>query len=310
MTEVIAVLNAKKGYYEILASVLALAVLNSHPNVNLLMDVFGSRVTDRGLQQDPVIREFVDFRQGEVTCRSSIAARFMLGQVLDPNILVDVLVQVARSLDRYVSLGRQYSEILRNLVQFSHLESVLPNRTITEHSAAVFRYYERVKDLEYCKRNPQFWLQYAIAALVFEEIERSEKYFQSAYSFARERERYDTHKIDNHYARLLLQRAARSESKQAGILFFRRAREIVFRQTQSERLHYPYRVANGLGEFFDVFASQFSVAEREEIKNAALFIKNRIESSPPTLQHHRMVRECLATMNRICLLIESSGNRP
>jgi hypothetical protein len=130
--------------------------------------------------------------------------------------------------------------------------------------------------------------------------------FESAYSLARERNGYDTHKIDNHYARLLLQRAARSETKEAGLLFFRRAREIVFRQVQSERLHYPYRVANGLGELFDAFASRFTPAEREEIKNAALFIKKRIEESSPALQNHRKVRECFATMARICLLIDSA----
>lgn len=306
MTEAVGVLNSRKGYYEILAAILVLVVLNTHPSLNLLMDLFGSRVMDRGLQKDQVVREFVDFQRGEVLCRSAVAARFMLGQVLDPNVLTEVLVALARALNKCLNVNRYYAEILRSLVQFSELESVLPNRSLAERRTAVFRYYERIRELDYCKRNPQFWLQYAISSLVFEDIDRSEKYFESAYSFARQISGYDTHKIDNHYARLLLQRAARSESKDAGIQFFRRAREIVFRQIQSERLHYPYRVARAIGDFFDAFAPSFNAAEREEIKNAALFIVNRIERLPTDLQQHRSVRECLTTMMRLLSLIDPS----
>ena len=45
---------------------------------------------DSGLQQSQVVREFVDFRRGDVLCRSSVAAKFMLGQVLDPNVLTEI----------------------------------------------------------------------------------------------------------------------------------------------------------------------------------------------------------------------------
>jgi hypothetical protein len=292
-------LDRKAGYYDVLVGILALTVLNEHVTVNMLVDIFGNRVLDAAFQRNERISEFVDFRRGEVSHRSSVAAQFILGRVADPSVTTDVLANVARSLDKYVSAHRQYSETLRSLMQFSQLEMVLPSRDLAERRAAMFRYYERVKNLAYCRTNPQFWLQYAIAALVFDDLERSERYFESAYAFAARVERYDTHKIDNHYARLLVRKACSSDSKDVGMKLFREARKILFEQIQRERLHYPYRVATQLGEFYDTFAGVFTKPQLQEVLNAARFIERRIENLQPELRRQRYVSQCLATMKRI-----------
>lgn len=243
-------LEKKSGQYDILIGILVLTLINERVSVNMLADLFGNRILDLAVQRDQLIAEFVDFRRGEVYYRSSVAARFVLSRVADPNLTVDVVAGIASWLDKYVYSNGQYSETLRSLVQFSQVETLLPNRDIQDRRNATFRYYERIKNLTYCRSNPQFWLQYAIASLVFEDFERAEKYFESAYSFAGRIAAYDTHKIDNHYARLLLEKACRCGSKEEAMRHFRSARHIVFEQIQKERLHYPYRVAKKLGDFF------------------------------------------------------------
>ncbi len=225
----------------------------------------------------------------------------------DPNTTVDVLAGVAKSLDKYVASTRQYSETLRSLVQFSQLEMILPNRSINERREACFRFYERVKNLGYCARNPQFWLQYGIAALVFEDFERADRYFDSAYALAPRHGSYDTHKIDNHYARLLLEKACRAASKEIALQLFRKARKIIFEQIQTDRLYYPYRVATKLGDFYDTFAGILSSSEVGEILNAANYITKRIGGLPPSLQQQRYVRECLGSMLRIENLASAKG---
>lgn len=292
-------LDNRQGYYDIIVGILALTVLNERTTTDTLVDLFGSRVLDTNFQRDERIAELVDFRQGIVRHHSSVAAQFILRKVADPTLTVDVIANIARLVDKSLMADRIYAELMRRLVQFSQLETILPSRDLAERRAATFRYYERVKNLSYCNNNPQFWLQYAIAALVFEDFERSEKYFESAYSFASRLSTYDTHKIDNHYARLLLEKAARSDSKDIGMKLFRKARKIVFEQIQKERLHYPYRVANGIGEVFDTFAGVLSEAERQEIVNASQFIARRIEGLSPELQNNRYIIRCLATMKRI-----------
>ena len=300
--DVLNTLDQKGGYYDVLLGILALTVLGQRVTIDMLVDIFGNRVLDVAFQRNERIVEFVDFRRGEVLNRSSVAAQFILGRIADPNVTVDVLVTMARSLDRYGVSYRIYNETIRSLVQFSQLESILPSRTMIEKRDATFRYYERVKNLAYCQTNPQFWLQYAIAALVFEDFERAERYFDSAYSFAKRRGSYNTHKIDNHYARLLLEKACRSDSRDVALKLFRSARKIIFEQIQTERLYYPYRVASRIGEFYDTFAGALARNELEEILNAARYIERRIGGLPPELQRQRYVVECLVTMKRICTL--------
>jgi hypothetical protein len=308
LDEVLRTLDSKGGFYDILLGILALTVLGQRVTIDMLADLFGNRVLDTAFQRNERVAEFVDFRRGYVSNRSSVAAQFVLSRVANPNSTVDVLATMARSLDRLGVSYRLYNETLRSLLQFSQIETILPNRNIGERRDAAFRYYERVKNLRYCKTNPQFWLQYGIAALVFADFERSEKYFQSAYSFAERNHSYDTHKIDNHYARLLLEKASRGGSKDDGMKLFRRARKIIFEQIQTERLHYPYRVATLIGEFYDSFAGILAAPEKEEIVNAARYIEKRILGLPSALQHQRYVVECLTAMKRVRALSTESGH--
>jgi hypothetical protein len=298
-SEVLKTLDTKGGYYDVLLGILALTVLSQRVTLDTLADIFGNRVLDAAFQRNERVAEFIDFRRGEVTNRSSVAAQFVLSRIADPNVTVDVLAAMARALDKFATSYRLYNETLRSLLQFSQIEMILPNRSVSERRDAAFRYYERVKNLTYCQTSPQFWLQYAIAALVFEDFERAERYFNSAYSFAKRQHSYDTHKIDNHYARLLLEKACRSASKDVGLKLFRDARKIIFEQIQTERLYYPYRVATRIGEFYDTFVGVLTDPERDEILNAAKYIERRIAGLPPQLQHQRYVAECLATMARI-----------
>jgi hypothetical protein len=299
-------LDTKSGYYEVLIGILALTILSDRPTTDLLVDVFGSRVLDAAFQRDERVAEFVDLHKGQVLHRSSVASQFVLRKVADPTVTVDVISGVTHVLDTYVSNNKMYTETMKSLVQSSQLEMILPNRDFVERRNATFRYYERVKNLAYCRMNPQFWLQYAIASLVFEDFERSERYFDSAYSLARKLSTHDTHKIDNHYARLLLEKASRSDSTDTGMKLFLKARKIIFEQIQKERLHYPYRVATGIGEFFDTFAGSLTQPESQEILNAALFIGRRIGGLSPELQNNRYVIRCLEAMKRIQSLVPGS----
>jgi len=299
--EILKTLDEKNGYYDVLIGILALTVINNETvTINMLVDIFGTRVLDTEFQRDGCITEFIDFRSGEVLSRSSVAAQFLLRHVADPKITVDVLARMAASLDKKHSLYRAYSGTIRSFVQFSQLETVLPNRSIEQLRDATFSYYEQIKNLDYCRENPQFWLQYAIAATVFRDLERAQSYFDSAYSFADNKPfPYDTSKIDNHYARFLLMKACSTASKAEAMELFRSAREILFDQIQDERLHYPYRVAAGFGEFFDKFAKDFTKAELKEIVEAASFVESRITSLLPEMQRNRYVDACTKVMRRV-----------
>ena len=288
-------LNNKRTYYEVLLSIMILAVVQRWSTIDLLIDIWGSTIMEPQFKQDPTVREFVDIQAGEIKLRSAAAAQFILTHVANVNYTVDALIEMAKAMDR----GAKYSEIhgfiLRNMMRFATVQTLLPD---TQRRPATMRYYEGIKNLFACRRNPQFWLQYAIACLTLGELDRAERYFATAYSFAQAL-RHSTHQIDNHYARFLLVRSVENNDPERCMVAFRKARQIIDNQIKDDRMHYPYRVARSYLDFYETFETSLEPTRLEEIKQAAVFVSRRIESLPDERRQHRSVVECLDAMQRI-----------
>jgi hypothetical protein len=289
-------LRKKQNYYQVLLTILAFSVIGHVPSLSTLVDFCGRHILEPGLKRDPAIREVIDFDKGEVRLRSSVAAEFILKHIADPNTTVEVVVGLARTADKLSAASSQFFELFKNITRFSSLQGLFPEK---DRAKTIYRYYEAIKSLNNARVNPQFWLQYAIACLVFEDYARAEKYFEAAYSYAEQRESYDSYQIDNHYARFLLMRAINNGDVSKCMPAFRNARKIIFGQMENERLHYPYRVAATLGEFYDAFAPSLDMQQRAEIKRAAKFISDRIEKLPRERQNQRSVISCWHSMQRI-----------
>lgn len=289
-------LKTRRNYYEVLITLLVLSVLVEVPSVEMLVDMLGPRVLETGFKRDPAIREVVDFKLDEVKFRSSAAGEFILKRIADPNATVEVLISLARSAHKLKDVSVYYHQMLTALARFGNLQHLLPE---TGRAKAIFHYYETIKVFNFYQTDPLFWLQYAIAGLVFEEFDRAEKYFDAAYSFAQRRGAYDSYQIDNHYARFLLVRAMHSSDASRCMIDFRRARTLILTQMQRERLHYSYRVATTLWPFYGLFSRSLSEKEKNEIKDAARTIADRIDKLPDALQRNRSVNECSIAMQKI-----------
>jgi hypothetical protein len=254
-----------------------------------LIDLCGQRVLEFGFRRDPIIRELVDFSSDQVRLRSAVAGEFILKSIVDPNITVQTLVSLATSAASAARVSRYYYSILKSLARYSNLQNLLPEH---DRGRATMRYYESIKGFTQYKTNPLFWLQYATAALVIEEFDRAEKYFDTAYSFGKDWEHFDSYQIDNQYARFLLLRAIRTVDPSTCMTAFRKARSLIYTQMEKERLHYPYRVAAIIGEFYDTFAPLLKPQHKDEIKRAAKYICERIEKLPQERQTQRYVVDC------------------
>ena len=288
-------LNRKRVYYEVLLSIMILAVVQRIATIDLMIDMWGSTIMETQFKKDEAVREFVDFQAGEVKLRSATAAQFILKHVADVNLTIDTLVLMAKATDQAGKYSEMHRVLLRNLMRFSTVQNLLPE---AQRRPATIRYYEGIKNLYGCKQNPQFWLQYAIACLTLGELDRAERYFATAYSFASARN-FSTFQIDNHYARFLLLRAVEMGNSETCMASFRKARRIVDNQIKDDRMHYPYRVARSYLDFYEAFEAKLNRTQREEINQAAVFVSRRIESLPDDRQRHMSVIECLDAMRKI-----------
>jgi len=118
-------------------------------------------------------------------------------------------------------------------------------------------------------------------------------------------DRYDSFRIDNHYARFLLERAIDTDFNAADRMDpFREARRLLRPQFADEWRHYPYRVATGYFAFLTRFSTDLSPAEKQEIKGAATEILERIAKLPEDRLAHRSVQECRTAQLKIVRIVD------
>lgn len=285
----------------LMVSVFVLTLLGHRPTLDLLTDLLGTGVLNEELRRnDSGIHEFVDFGRSEISVRSPIAAEYLLRHFWLAPSIVTILVELAKAAERNSRVSRECELVFKNIMRFSSLQLLLPE---TGRNAAVISFFEQLKDLRRCRRNPLFWLQYAIGALVIDDLPRAERYFDTAYSYADDAD-FDTFQIDNHFARLLLVRASEDAPFKESIDYFRKARTIINRQIRDERRHYPYRVATGYQSFFDRFASQFSIEQLRELQEACITIRSRIAELPGDRGLHKYVRKCAESMEYVIARVQ------
>ena len=295
-------LNERRDFYQVLIAILVLTVLIHNPSLDLLVDLFGDQVLSIHFRRDPSVRELVDMTASSIRLRSSVAAQFILKRVANPRLTVEVLEHMARAADRGAPVSKLHRDLSNRLMRFSSIQHVLPEEG---KQSAVYAYYETIKSLGRARRNPYFWLQYAIACTVFEDFERAATYFDTAYSLASKLEWFDAFQIDNHYARFLLLRSTREGNPDGAMTSLRRARDIVNRQlTERERFHYPFRIATSYANFYDAFETSLTEKEAQEVARAAAFVGGRIPALSVHLRGHPDIIRCAEAMEYLRLRIE------
>jgi tetratricopeptide (TPR) repeat protein len=292
-------LNEVKGnkeQYPVLISVFILTLLNQNPSLDLLVDLWGPDILNStGFRRSPAIKQFVDFNRSQVVLRSSIVAEYLLKNFADASLITSVLTDLTKCADKNASFSRTHKSLFGALLRFGNVQMVLP---IEGRGAAVIRYYESIKNLRGCQNNPLFWLQYAIACLVINALDRAERYFKTAYSLA-DAQNWDTFQIDNHFARFLLVNAIENLNSNDAMANFRKARQIINRQVKEEVLHHPYRVATEYQNFLDKFGVGLSTSQLSDINQGADNVLNHINSLDIDRRRHRYVRDCETAMKYV-----------
>ena len=90
-------------------------------------------------RQNAAARQLVDFERGQLKMRSAVASRYLLQEVVDASLTVDVLIEMAHAIDSGRSVDQS---LVVSLMRFSNVEALLPKEN---RLPSIVRYYERVK---------------------------------------------------------------------------------------------------------------------------------------------------------------------
>lgn len=293
LSEIEQKLRANKRHHKAVVSALVLVVLQVYPDLRLLADMWGAELLqDRRFRRDPLVTELIGFDQEELRVRSSVAARYLLRTMGEENIdvLISVMGEMARIANKNYNYSAEHRALFRDLMRFAVVQNLLPE---SGRRAAVIRYYEELRKIRWCRQSPLFWLQYAIACMVIGDLARAEPYFKTAYSLAENLPGYSVHQIDNHYARFLLVQATEDVTDVGQAMTnFRKARSIINQQMLEERKHYPYRVASQYQAFMDKFGVDMDQSQIQELRQAAVFVANKLELLSDHSRDLMHVRRC------------------
>ena len=257
------------------------------------------------LKKDQTTREYVDFTSGKVRVKSSILSQYILKEIIDYDISLKYLIKAIRACETGRRENRLLHEVQKEFMKFSFIDKIFARTKNTNHYV---QFYDGLRTLPSMSRNPQFWLQYAIARIEHSEYKSADILFRTAYSLAKSLPNYNTFQIDNHFARFLL--VSRTLDLSYGDYFkaFIDAHGLLMKQARTEKdAYYPFKVARSYHDFVLQNGPRFVPEQRGAIDGAIQQMIKQIDRSSKHVLRYRLVQEARSDLARTSELLRSFG---
>ena len=287
--------SAEDEVHICIALILFLDVANFDPDLFIVSQLSGiDFLKVARLKNDLMAREYLEFNSGKVRVKSAVLAQFILREIFDYDISLRYLIRAIHACERARSQNKFFSDIQKEFMKFSFVDRIFSR---TKDSGHYVRFYDSLKTLPSMSRNPQFWLQYAIARLEHSEFISADTLFRTAYSHANSITGYNPFQIDNHYARYLL--VSRTSDRGYADYFkaFLDAHKLLMKQVQTEpNAYYPFKVARLYKDFVQHNLDRFTREQLNAVSGAVDQMISRINKSSRHVTRYRLVMECLSEL--------------
>lgn len=269
-----------------------------NPKASVISELTNSSfVYSAKFRSNESVLQMASLGQGSVIPRSSVIAKYSMSHFSEASFVVENLIEIttrAHNLGQESnSFGGLYFRIYRDLVTFSVLQPMMPERKRRE---SLIRFYEALKNLSSARSHPHFWLQYAIARLSMdteEDAKKAKSYLDAAYSHAKNRKNYHTRHLDNVLARYHFS-AAKYISDRVGVMqHVIAAKELLLGEARIEKTEAPYKVAKLCAK---VFIEKMAILQPSDVNFIKQFMQAMIsasESLPDSIKERASVKECV-----------------
>mgnify|MGYP004463585255 CR=1 FL=1 len=198
----------------------------------------------------------------DIELRSSIFSQYIIKEKSDYQILSNILTNM------YIcsrNLRSIESEIVRKkLISRSNLIEIFGgkrrNSEWKERDKEIYEFYSSIQN--YARSTPFFWLQYAITSLNLGYYVDAKIYFDNAYSYASQLDRFDAFQLDTHYARFLLEEMIRCDEEFDFEKFTKAHRLLMDSSNAETRLSYVLRQVGIYSKINKKYKSEFTAEDR------------------------------------------------
>lgn len=272
---------------------------------NLIDDLNYDALNYTNLETNPNLRELIDFEREEISFKSSIFAQHIVQDLLTTESILDPLINLFKILHEKRAVKR-VRRCLTKMTKYSNVKKIFksPKNQINNKiglNKAIFTFYENIADLDHCKEEPLFWLQFAIARLFDRDYPNAKECFVRSYYYANV-SHFDTYQIDNHYARYLLESAVHFEVPEDIMGNFRKAHTSLMYSKPGEIYRwYNYRVAINYYDYFDKFYGSLDKSEQQEFLQCCIDMRERVKDylRLEDAAEKELITKTLESLNRI-----------
>jgi len=270
-------IQQNKNYFEAVVLIFTANLFSVNLGLEEVISILNEeKFRKPSFQKDQAINELIDFSAGSIRAKSSILSLVILSKVSGGLQVVNALLKICRQLDHWEDFEVSRN-LLREYVSFSNIRQILEVEN-NDYLPAVNHFFDEIRNLNFCRENPHYWLQYAILNLEQGRLDLAKSQFDTAYSFAKRKRGFDTYQLDNQFARYLLLHELNNPKSTTYMNSFKEAHLILTSSTSPNRLkYYPYKVAQIYVDFFNKFSKSASEVEREYFYHAINEIVERIE---------------------------------
>lgn len=180
-----------------------------------------------------------------------------------PSYSIPQLLKIAKKYGEIEGKDREENDIFRALVKFSFIERLLPD---ANKKSNIRNYYEKLKtSVGWLKKDPHYWLQYAMAHIPFKEYEKAQNYIDQSYAIASKKINYHTNHIDTQQGRLHLLMALEEANKSVSHNLFTKAHKMF---CSIENDIYKFRQVSKYPEYFRTCYPELSKGNQAEFERA------------------------------------------
>ncbi|MCZ8187954.1 MAG: SIR2 family protein [Beijerinckiaceae bacterium] len=206
------------------------------------------------------VGHFVLIDSSSIRPRSSVASLFMLQNYVDDATVCECLSDVYEVAVSNTYGDQEFEQAKYDLIRYNKIEPLFDDnkklRTITN-------YYEMIRAIGETRNNPDYWLQYGIACTIAGSLEVAQSAFNNAYAREKARKLPNTIKIDNYYARFLLEKSAATDDPAAAFDSFREGVGLLLKQIfRDDNRHYPFKAGRSLSEIAARHLDQWSQTQK------------------------------------------------
>lgn len=259
LDDIINIINRNKTAERIMLLSVISNLINLDLNLDDYLHLLSLTNLSLEIKKDININELMNIDENEIKVKSSILADFIISNTDYSDKIIDLIIKIMNILDNKNAI-KKYSNIQFSLISFSNIQLLVRVRG-QRFKDLIIRYYESIKNNNYCNHNIFFWIQYANARISLNEFVEARLCLDKADSekeIGRNYPQYDTC-----YSRYLLENQLNSkEEKDAYNVFEEAHRGIYNNKNSKDRWHFPLKQTYLYYEYYKVFYNSFSETEK------------------------------------------------